>query len=500
MKINYTERNENTIKELFSSTDDNLDFDFDSIDDRALLYLKASDSFKHFDEGLIQLFELKKYNVNLNSRNEMADFLISKLDGINSDIENKTVYSWFLGEHRPKIEAGSRRKMYEICFALELALKDTIWFFKHVYCDRAFNYHTIDEAVFYYAFSNGLSYEKSLKIIDTVTKSDTIHTKDSKECSIFKENNSRDKNRTLSNSNLSVSHYTFFVKKELDKMKSTDELTDFLIENKDNFKAWNQSAVKTIREILSEITVPADKKSKIDMLKRRLNKRSQDNNTLDTTNRISSNNSATDKNSLLNTGKIKNQSIIYPSDYDDCGLIIQEIIFDSLINSDPQTEFIKDLLQNRNYTKNASVLRYILTTSKGAGKSDKIPYILRNSFPSKKTMSDILSYEKIAVSKSYDSIRKMIILLEFYRFFASVKLSFNYDDNLQNSYINADFSQYAQSFIDETNYILYDCGYEDLYAGNPYDWIFLCSAHAKKPLEFFKFCFSELLPDEKAQK
>ena len=98
MKINYTERNENTIKELFSSTDDNLDFDFDSIDDRALLYLKASDSFKHFDEGLIQLFELKKYNVNLNSRNEMADFLISKLDGINSDIENKTVYSWFLGE------------------------------------------------------------------------------------------------------------------------------------------------------------------------------------------------------------------------------------------------------------------------------------------------------------------------------------------------------------------------------------------------------------------
>ena len=37
MKINYTERNENTIKELFSSTDDNLDFDFDSIDDRALL-------------------------------------------------------------------------------------------------------------------------------------------------------------------------------------------------------------------------------------------------------------------------------------------------------------------------------------------------------------------------------------------------------------------------------------------------------------------------------
>ena len=52
MKINYTERNENTIKELFSSTDDNLDFDFDSIDDRALLYLKASDSFKHFDEGL----------------------------------------------------------------------------------------------------------------------------------------------------------------------------------------------------------------------------------------------------------------------------------------------------------------------------------------------------------------------------------------------------------------------------------------------------------------
>lgn len=545
MNINFTERNEAAIKDFFSSVDKETDFDF--IADKAAFYLKTADSFKHFDDGLIQLFERKKYNVDLNNRNEMADFLISKLDRINSDIENKTVYSWFLGKHRPKIEAGSRRKMYEICFALELNIEDTVWFFTHVYCDRAFNCHTIDEAVFYYAFSNGLSYEKALDIIDTIEKADassieqaegaknlavTTHYKkdfsekipfynvasDNNHCGISSSCNS------VSDNDIPVSHYTVFVKKELDNIKSADELTDFLIINKTKFKSWNLSAAKTIKEILSEITVPPDKKQKVDILKRKLNKSStydnknitdknfSNDNVINKTNKLNhtANNIAIDNSTM--SDKHRKQNLIYPSDYDDCGLIMQEIIFDSLIDGRPQKDFIKGLLEGRNFTKNASVLRYLLTTDKGTGKNAEIPYILRNSFPSKKTMSDILSDEKIAISKSYDTIRKMLILLEFYHFYANAKINFDFGadnkhtpdtisadckDNLLNAYINANFSQYAKTYKEETNYLLFDCGYEDLYAGNPYDWLFLCSSHAKKPLEFFKSCFYELLYDEK---
>ena len=45
-------------------------------------------------------------------------------------------------------------------------------FFQHIYYDRAFNCHTIDEAVFYFAFSNGLTYQKSLNIIKKINEAD----------------------------------------------------------------------------------------------------------------------------------------------------------------------------------------------------------------------------------------------------------------------------------------------------------------------------------------
>ena len=86
-------------------------------------------------------------------------------------------------------------------------------------------------------------------------------------------------------------------------------------------------------------------------------------------------------------------------------------------------------------------------------------------------MSDILSEDKLSTSKSYDSIRKLIILLDFYRFWVNAKL------NSETEYYKTlDEDKLTEIYIEEANNCLYDCGYEDLYAGNPYDWIFLCSA------------------------
>ena len=47
--------------------------------------------------------------------------------------------------------------------------------------------------------------------------------------------------------------------------------------------------------------------------------------------------------------------------------------------------------------------------------------------------------------------------------------------------------------IDEANALLHKCGYEDLFEGNPYDWVFICSAKNDEPLEFFRSCVNELL-------
>ena len=103
-------------------------------------------------------------------------------------------------------------------------------------------------------------------------------------------------------------------------------------------------------------------------------------------------------------------------------------------------------------------------------------------------MSDVLSEEKVTVSKSYDSIRKTIILLDFYRFWISVKLGKIYTEFSKD--------ELRDIYVDEAADLLYNCGYEELSAVNPYDWLFLSSAQSDEPLSYFRACMNELLPNE----
>lgn len=164
MDNNYTKINADKISCFIINDEDG--------SDQAISFLKNKDSFRPFKDGLKELFRMKNIDIDLSDNEVMADFLYSKLKDIKANVEKETVVSWFSGTHRPKVEAGSRLKMYEICFALNLNETETTWFFQHIYYDRAFNCHTIDEAVFYFAFSNGLTYQKSLNIIKKINEAD----------------------------------------------------------------------------------------------------------------------------------------------------------------------------------------------------------------------------------------------------------------------------------------------------------------------------------------
>lgn len=152
---------------------------------------------------------------------ELSTYLIERLRKINSSIGAGTVNSWFSGNHSPKIEAGSRNKIYEICFALELSYEETVWFFQHVYYDRAFNCHTITEAIYYYCFLHNQTYTDAQEIIQYVENAPTLAT-DSEE----------------------TANYTQFVKNHIGELQSVAELKEFLIQNKQNFNSWNKSALK----------------------------------------------------------------------------------------------------------------------------------------------------------------------------------------------------------------------------------------------------------------
>ena len=158
MKSDYTLYNQSSIQNY--SSIDNVD--------QAVEYLKDPTHFRSFGQGLTELLQKKNAPVDFSDNAEMADYLFSKLKDIGSTISRATVMSWFTGNHRPKVEAGSRPKIYELCFAMQLTYEETVWFFQHVYYDRAFNCHNIREAVYYYSFLHQLSYQKAQEIIQKI--------------------------------------------------------------------------------------------------------------------------------------------------------------------------------------------------------------------------------------------------------------------------------------------------------------------------------------------
>ena len=439
MQNSYTQYNQEDTFEYFS---------IDDIED-ATKYLTNPSSFRSFNEGLTELLIKKGYSGNTNNIKELSKYLISRLRKINSTIGDETVISWFSGIHSPKVEAGSRTKIYQICFALELTYKETLWFFHHVYYDRAFNCHMIEEAVYYYSFLNGLSYQEAQKVIQEVEEVEQALT-------------------ITTNADKST-NYTQFVKNRILDFNSVAELKEFLIMNKDNFNAWNQSALKTLNQLVLELIGPPESKATIDNLKQSINhKRNKNAKTL-----------AFDL-----------------TDYQNCGLLIKELLLDSQDSSENPAQspaaYVSQAIEGRNTRKNTFILERILGTDKICrdNKKIQIPYIIRNNFPSKKTMSDVLSKDKISVSKSYDSIRKMIVLLDFYRFWANEKLKKGYTNFSMDM-----LSDLSETYIEEANTCLYQCGYEELYAGNPYDWIFLSSARSEDPLKYFRQLIGELCDD-----
>ncbi len=409
--------------------------------DEAVDYLTNPDSFRSFDKGLTELLIKKGYSGDTNNIKELSEYLIARLRKINSSIGIATVTSWFSGNHSPKVEAGSRNKIYEICFALELSYEETVWFFHHVYYDRAFNCHTITEAVYYYCFLHNLTYTEAQQTIQEVENTPALAT-DLEE----------------------TANYTQFVKNHIRELQSVAELKEFLIPNKHNFNSWNQSALRMLNKLVLELIGPPESKATIDKLKRNINEK-----------------------------RYKNAEKLIKdfANNQNCGLLIREFLCDSQNPSENIAEspadYIFEEIKGQNTQKNTFILRRILRTTETSQKNEKIqiPYIIRNNFPSRKIMSDVLSDNKISVSKSYDSIRKMIVLLDFYRFWVTVKLK-NEDKNLSID------DSLSEIYLEETNACLYQCGYEELYAGNPYDWIFLCCARSENPLEYLRALIGEL--------
>lgn len=107
--------------------------------------------------------------------------------------------------------------------------------------------------------------------------------------------------------------------------------------------------------------------------------------------------------------------------------------------------------------------------------------IVRKCFPDRQGLEDIIKGKY----RSDEVVRKTLILLAFYRFWADLFLK-----DTASEY--AAKPKDAQRCIASINRLLLDASYPELYEGNPYDWIFLLAAQDEYPLEAFRFFMREV--------
>ena len=108
-------------------------------------------------------------------------------------------------------------------------------------------------------------------------------------------------------------------------------------------------------------------------------------------------------------------------------------------------------------------------------KTAGFPELVKANFPLKMNLSKIRNGEKV----SYDTMRKALVLLNFYRYFAELFQENKYSDFCV-------LEEDLRGFAAETNDLLASCGYPVLYVRNPFDWLIMHCACNEYPLEEFR--------------
>ena len=107
-------------------------------------------------------------------------------------------------------------------------------------------------------------------------------------------------------------------------------------------------------------------------------------------------------------------------------------------------------------------------------KNARLPKEIKNRFPEAGSFSE--------KEPTYESIRKMIVMLFSYTFWYHVQWK------------QKDFD--IEDYTEQLNALLNECGFSSLYYGNPYDWMFLYCTLSDAPLDVFRGMVSEVLNEE----
>ncbi len=319
-----------------------------------------------------------------------------------------------IGKWYSKHKQIARKTAFQLCFAFRLTVEATADFLRRICLSRGFDCHLQEEAVYFFALKNGLSYPKAQAILAQISpvKPARMETGDIV--------------------------YTSLIAKELDELDTAEALVGYLNGNADRFGYNNATACELIRTIWESIAkedgIAAREKKKLYL-------------------EIES-----DVEALPKHGGEKRQRDRSRADHSAWEIFLQILGLSgngtAKLNRDRS---IQPLL------KNCAWLH---------------PFV-SDAFPDRDGLNKILRGEHM----SHERVRKLLILLAFYRFWAGRALG-------QGSYEAAEADR--DRCVCEINDCLLDAGYPLLYPGNPYDFLFLGSIHAGYPLMAFRDYMREL--------
>ena len=111
-------------------------------------------------------------------------------------------------------------------------------------------------------------------------------------------------------------------------------------------------------------------------------------------------------------------------------------------------------------------------------KESSFPEQISSNFISKENLSRIMTDKPV----SYDTMRKCLMILEFFNYFANLKIT---SEDAGNTFFC--FEDDFQAFLDEIGDLLDSCGYPPLYPRNPFDWLIMhCANTSDEPLKEFR--------------
>ncbi len=144
-------------------------------------------------------------------------------------------------------------------------------------------------------------------------------------------------------------------------------------------------------------------------------------------------------------------------------------------------ELVKDVKEITDSKNDSDMIRKIFNIDYQALKKEK--FIKNNLMPSKfvnslPTDQDI--NQIIEGKKTYDIIRKTLVILKFISMYYDMSFDAKTDAELQKQ-----IEEYFNDFEDELNMLLVDCGFPPIYYRNPFDAIMLYCARSKDPIVTF---------------